>query len=269
MLFVMPPTTPLRTEATMNMNANTILITGAGSGIGRELARRFSDLDNTVIVTGRRLRALEETIADRRNMHAMQLDVDDPQAVEAFAKRVVVAYPTLNVVINGAGIMRFEDLAKTHDLRDAHAQITTNLLGPIRLNNALLDHLKRQPGSVVVNVSSGLAFVPRADAGIYSATKAAVHFYTVSLREQLKGQVKVIELIPPAIQTELTPGQSTRNDYMPLDDFIGEAMTLFASQPTPDEIVVQRARFQRLAEREGRFDRAFDRINAAAAASRP
>lgn len=253
---------------TMQTTGNTILITGGGSGIGRELALRFNDLGNTVIVTGRRLQPLQETIAGRENMHAMELDVDDPAAISAFAQRVVAEHPNLNVLINNAGIMRYEDLSTASDLRDAQAQITTNLLGPIRLNNALIEHLKSRPNPAVVNVSSGLAFVPRADAAVYSATKAAVHAYTVSLRHQLDGRVKVIELVPPALQTELTPGQSTRDGYMPLNAFIDEVMTLFRQQPTPDEIVVERARLQRLAEREGRFDQIFDRINARAAEQR-
>lgn len=252
----------------MQTTGNTILITGGGSGIGRELAVRFNDLGNTVIVTGRRLQPLQEMIACRRNMHAIELDVDDPAAIGAFARRVLAEHPNLNVLINNAGIMRHEDLTATSDLRDTEAQITTNLFGPIRLTNALIDHLKDRPNPVVVNVTSGLAFVPRADAAAYSATKAAIHFYTMSLRHQLDGQVKVIELVPPALQTELTPGQSTREGYMPLNDFIDEAMTLFRQRPTPDEIVVERVRLQRLAEREGRFDQVFDRINSRTAEQR-
>jgi uncharacterized oxidoreductase len=246
----------------MQITGNTILITGGGSGIGRELALRFNDLGNTVIVTGRRLQPLRATIAGRQNMHAMELDVNDPAAIRAFARRVVAEHPRLNMLINNAGIMRFEDLSTASDLLDAEAQITTNLLGPIRLNNALIEHLKHQPSPVVVNVSSGLAFVPRADAAVYSATKAAVHAYTVSLRHQLDGRVKVIELAPPAVQTELTPGQSAREGYMPLNAFIDEVMTLFRQQPTPDEIIVERTRPLRWAEREGRFDRVFEQLNA-------
>ncbi|WP_255176131.1 SDR family oxidoreductase [Bordetella genomosp. 5] len=242
---------------------NTILITGGGSGIGRELAQRFHALGNTVIITGRRLEPLRETIGDRDRMVALTLDLDDPQAIDAFARRVVAEHPALNVLINNAGIMRYEDVGSQHDLRDAQAQITTNLLGPIRMNNALIEHLKTRPGAALVNVSSGLAFVPRADAAIYSATKAAVHSYTQSLRQQLKGQVRVIELIPPGVQTELTPGQSVREGFLPLNAFMEEVMALFQQQPVPDEIVVQRAHFQRYAERENRHAEAFARINAA------
>lgn len=262
-----PSTQKTKEAMTMQKTGNTILITGGGSGIGRELAQRFNDLGNTVIITGRRTQTLQETIAGRKNMHALALDVDDPAAINTFAEQVVADYPELNVLINNAGIMRYEDLSKTRDLGDAEAQITTNLLGPIRLTNALIDHLKSRPDPVVVNVSSGLGFVPRADAGTYGATKAGIHSYTLSLREQLKGQVKVIEIVPPAVQTELTPGQSSRDGYMSLDDFIDEVMANFLQQPTPDEILVQRVGFLRWAEREGRYDQTFEALNAHVAAA--
>jgi uncharacterized oxidoreductase len=245
----------------MAMTGNTILITGAGSGIGRELAQSFNDTGNTVIVAGRRMAPLQETIAGRERMHAMQLDVQDPGGLASFARRLVAEHPQVNVLVNNAGIMRFEQLAAQRDLADAEATIETNLLGPIRLTNALIDHLLTQRNATIVNVSSGLAFVPRADAATYSASKAAIHSWTVSLRHQLAGKAKVIELVPPAVQTDLTPGQSTREGYMPLDDFMDEVIALFGQTPVPDEIVVQRARFQRDAEREGRFDQAFRTIN--------
>lgn len=248
----------------MKLTGNTVLITGGSSGIGRELAVRLHDLGNVVIVTGRRLSALQDTIDGREHMHAFELDVDDPAAISRFAQHVVGQHPDLNVLINNAGIMRYEDVGRQGDLSDAEAQITTNLLGPVRLTNALIGHISSRPEPAIVNVTSGLAFVPRADAAIYSATKAALHTYTTSLRHQLKGTVQVIELVPPAIQTELTPGQSNRDGYMPLDPFIDEVIGLFGEQPTADEIVVERARPQRLAEREGRFAQVFDRINARA-----
>jgi uncharacterized oxidoreductase len=211
----------------MKFTDNTILITGGGSGIGRELALRFDDLGNTVIIAGRRKQALEETAAGRERMHAMVLDIEDPDALTAFAGRVVIEHPALNVLINNAGIARREDLTRHRNLQDAEETIITNLLGPIRLTNALIDHLERQPNPAILNVSSGLAFVPLSGTPTYSATKAAIHSYTVSLREQLKGKVEVIELVPPAVQTELTPGQSTREGYMPLGQFIDEVMRLF------------------------------------------
>jgi uncharacterized oxidoreductase len=247
----------------MKMTGNTILITGGGSGIGRELALRFSELGNTVIVAARRKEALEETIAGRDGMHAVTLDVEDPVAIAAFAERVVAEHPTLNVLINNAGIMRREDLTKkTRDLRDAEEMVITNLLGPIRLTNALIDHLSARRDAAIVNVTSGLAFVPLSGTPTYNATKAALHSYTVSLRQQLKGKVEVIELAPPAVRTELTPGQSTREAYMPLDAFIDEVMMLFQQQPTPKEILVERVGFLRWAERDGRFDQALEMLSA-------
>ena len=246
----------------MKTTGNTILITGGGSGIGRELALRFNALGNTVIVAGRRKDALEETIAGRNRMHAIALDVEDPDAITAFARRVVADHPALNVLINNAGIMRREDLTRTRDLRDAEQTIVANLLGPIRLTNALIDHLAGRPNAAIVNVSSGLAFVPLSGTPTYSATKAAIHSYTVSLREQLKGKVEIIELAPPAVQTELTPGQSTREGYMPLRQFIDEVMALFRQEPTPKEILVERVNFLRWAERDGRFDQAVEMLSA-------
>ncbi|MDB5688832.1 MAG: putative oxidoreductase DltE [Sphingomonas bacterium] len=246
----------------MNPAGNTILITGGGSGIGRELARRFHDAGNTVIVAGRRREPLEETIAGRVAMHAVTLDVEDPAAVTAFAAAVIRDHPALNVLVNNAGIMRIEDIGAARDLSDAEDTIVTNLLGPIRLSNAFVDHLSGRPDAAIVNVTSGLAFVPLVRTPTYSATKAALHSYTVALREQLRGRIEVIELAPPAVQTELTPGQSTRNGYLPLDAFIDEVMALFGGQPTPPEILVERVRGFRFAERDGRFDEAVRMVNA-------
>jgi uncharacterized oxidoreductase len=245
----------------MKTSGNTILITGGGSGIGQALAHRFHDLGNTIIVAGRRMEALQQAIAGRPNMHAMTFDADSTNGVADFARCVTAEHPTLNVLINNAGIMRFEVLDRARDLADAEATITTNLLGPIRLTDALIEHLSRQPDAALVNVTSGLAFVPLLATPTYSATKAAMHSYTVALREALKGKVEVIELVPPAVQTELTPGQSTRGGYLPLSEFIDEVMTLFQQQPTPREILVQRVGFQRYAEAEHRFDDAVSTLN--------
>jgi uncharacterized oxidoreductase len=246
----------------MKLSGNTILITGGGSGIGRELALRFHALGNQVIVAGRRREQLDETIAGREGIFAVALDVSDPASIEAAARVLVADHPGLNVLINNAGIMASENLGGSRNLAIAEATITTNLLGPIRLTNALIDHLKARPDAAIVNLSSGLASVPLVSAPTYSATKAAIHSYTLSLREVLKGQVEVIELIPPGVQTDLTPGQATREGYMSLDAYIDEVMTLFAIQPTPPEIAVERVKFLRKAEAEGRFAQTFATLNA-------
>lgn len=252
----------------MKMSGNTILVTGGGSGIGQALAQRFHDLGNTVIVTGRRKDALAEAIAGRERMHAMPLDVTSARDVETFAQHVVSEHPALNILFNNAGIMRLEVLDRRRVLDDAEDTIATNLLGPIRLTNALVEHLSAQPDAAIVNVSSGLAFVPLVATPTYSATKAAVHSYTVALREALCGKIEVIELAPPAVRTELTQGQSNREGYLPLGDFMDEVMTLFAQAPTPVEILVKRVGLQRFAERENRFDATVTQINEAARRAR-
>jgi uncharacterized oxidoreductase len=191
----------------------------------------------------------------------MTLDVESAEGVADFAARVLAAFPALNVLINNAGIMRFEALDHARDLADAEATITTNLLGPIRLTNALIDHLIAEPDAAIVNVTSGLAFVPLVSTPTYSATKAAIHSYTIAMRDALTGKVEVIELAPPAVQTGLTPGQERREGYQPLDEFADEVMTLFGQAPTPPEILVQRVGFLRNAEREGRFDATLVQLN--------
>ena len=238
----------------MKPSGNTILVTGGGSGIGHGLAQRLHDQGNSVIVAGRRRDALEETIAGRANMHAVTLDIEDPAAITAFAVQLVADHPALNVLVNNAGIMRYEDPTRKRDLADAEATIFTNILGPIRLIDALVDHLSAQPDAAILNLTSGLAFVPAPKAATYSATKAAMHSYTVSLRAQLEGKVEVIEVAPPAVQTDLTPGQATRQGYMPLEDYLAETMDLLNQQPTPPEILVENVKRLRNAEANGQFE---------------
>ena len=252
----------------MRIDGNTILITGGASGIGAALAHRLHDKGNHVIVAGRRQGALDKAIAGRERMAALTLDVEDPQAILAFATRVVAEHPALNVLVNNAGIMKFEDATARRDLADAESTVVTNLLGPIRLTDALIDHLSGKPDAAIINVTSGLAFVPLTAALTYSATKAAMHSYTISLREQLRGRVEVIELAPPGVQTDLTPGQATRPGYMPLDAFTDEVMGVLAQQPTPSEIPIERAKMLRTAEREGRFDETLKTMNEMAARAR-
>lgn len=246
----------------MKTTGNTVLVTGGGSGIGAGLAQRFHDQGNVVIVAGRRLDALEAACEGRENMHAVTLDVESAGGVAAFASAVLERFPALNVLVNNAGIMRYERLDRARDLADAEAQITTNLLGPIRLIDALVGHLAEQ-GGTIVNVTSGLAFVPLAGTPTYSATKAAMHSYTQSLREMLRGRVEVIELAPPAVQTDLTPGQSTREGYQPLEEFADEVIALFAQDPTPEEILVERVMPLRHAEAQGSHAQVMSHLTAA------
>jgi uncharacterized oxidoreductase len=247
----------------MDITGNTILVTGGGTGIGRGLAEALHAAGNTVIIAGRRRAPLESVAAARPGMHFATLDIDDAAAIRDFAARLVAEHPGLDVLVNNAGIMRVEDVLTGPDaLATAEATVTTNLLGPIRLTYALLPHFLAQPKAAVVNVSSGLAFVPRADTPTYSATKAAIHSYSISLRHQLRNTaVQVIELAPPLVATDLTPGQRDNPRALPLEDFIRESMALLAADPNAAEILVERVMAQRTAEATGRFAAVFDMIN--------
>ena len=252
----------------MKTSGNTILMTGGGSGIGEALAHRFHDRGDTVVIAGRRQEVLDHAAAGRDRIHTMTLDVEDTAAVDAFAKKVVAEFPSLNVLFNNAGIMKLEDLTSQRDLADAEATLAINILGPIRLTNALVDHLTGQADSVIVMVTSGLAYVPLVAAPTYSASKAAIHSYAVSLRTQLAGRTEVIEVAPPGVQTDLTPGQANRPGYMPLDAFADAVAAQFAQQPTPHEILVDEVQFLRQAEREGRFDETLKTLTERAAKQR-
>lgn len=247
--------------STMKANGNTILITGGGSGIGQALAERLHQAGNTVVIAGRRQDALDAVSNGREGMHTMILDVEDAGTIRDFAERLLSEHPRLNILINNAGIMRREDLTRSRDLRDAEATIATNLLGPIRLTDALIDHLVQQPDAAIVNLSSGLAFVPLAGTPTYNATKAAIHSYSVSLRQQLKDQVEVIEIAPPGVRTELTPGQSQAEEFVPLDQFADDVMQLLQQQPTPAEILVKEVESLRWAEKNGTFDQMVEMLS--------
>jgi uncharacterized oxidoreductase len=247
----------------MKPTGNTILITGGTSGIGRELAQEFHKRGNKVIVAGRRKSPIDEVTAANPGMTGYLLDVEDAQAIREFAVKVTAEHPDLNVLLNNAGIMKVENLtADTIDLAVAESTITTNLLGPIRLTAALLHHLRSQRQATIINVSSGLAFMPLAVTPTYNATKAAIHSYSVSLRHQLRDtSVEVLELIPPSVQTDIMPDHAKDPNAMPLADFITETMAEFERQPVPAEVKVKRLAFLRDAEAEGRFQQTFEAVN--------
>ena len=224
----------------MNLTGNTIFITGGGSGIGRGLAESLHKLGNKVIISGRRASALAETTQANPGMASIELNIEDPASIASVAHKLLADYPSLNVLINNAGIMRIDDVSTEIDDTALVSTVTTNLFGPIRMTSALIEHLKQQPAAAVINVTSGLAFTPLAPTAVYCATKAAIHSYTQSLRFKLKQtQVKVLELAPPYVQTDLLNGKEDPR-AMPLEAFIAETMTLLATDA--DEILVERVK---------------------------
>ena len=252
----------------MQMRNNTILITGGASGIGRALAEAFHALGNKVIIAGRRQALLHEVMSANPGMAGSVLDIANASDIQRFASDIQRDHPALNVVIHNAGIMMAEDV-KTDSLAAAEATVATNLLGPIRLNAALLPLLLAQAHATVMTVSSGLAFVPMANMPTYSATKAAIHSYTQSLRHQLQNTaVQVLELAPPYVQTELMGAhQASDPQAMPLKEFIAEVMRILTNTPDATEILVERVKPLRFAEANGGYNGVFKTMNDSMAAA--
>ena len=246
----------------MKLTGNTILITGGGSGIGQALAEKFYANGNKVIIMGRTKSKLDVVTDKNPGMESMVLDVTDPEAVTKAVEKIKHSYSNLNAVIHNAGIMLTEKIGETN-ISVAEEQIETNLLGPIRLNSALLPLLMNQPNATIMTVSSGLAFLPSNLNPTYSATKAAIHSYTQSLRYQLQdSSVQVIELVPPYVQTGLT-GERQANDprAMPLGEFIDEVWSILESNDDITEVLVDKVQMQRTAESSGEYDVRFKNMN--------
>ena len=190
----------------MKMQSNTIFITGGGSGIGRALAEAFHKLGSQIIIAGRREEVLKRTCAANPGMNYIVMDVSDAASIRSGAAKVISRFPQLNCVINNAGIQREHDFTHGETVSDevVEQEIDTNLLGLIRVSAALLPQLQKMENATLVNVSSGLGFVPLARFPVYCATKAAVHSFCLSIRRQLRGTgVKVIEIVPPYVATDL------------------------------------------------------------------
>jgi len=224
----------------MKLTGNTIFITGGGSGIGRGLAEALHKRGNQVIIAGRRKGHLAEVASTNPGMRWVELDIEDPASISAVAGRLIAEYPKLNVLINNAGVMNIDDVSAAVDEKLLVTTLTTNVMGPIRMTGALIEHLKRQNDAAVINNSSVLGFVPLAMTAVYSATKAALHSYTLSLRYKLKGTpVKVLEIAPPWVRTDLL-GSNNEPRAMPLAEFIEETMRVLGTDA--EEVLVERAK---------------------------
>jgi uncharacterized oxidoreductase len=224
----------------MKLTENTIFITGGGTGIGRGLAEALHKLGNKVIISGRRKEHLDATTKANPGMDSVELDISDPPNIAAVAKTLIADYPAFNLLINNAGIMQIDDAAGKIDDQLLTSTITTNLLGPIRLTSALIEHLKKQPRAAVIYNTSALAFVPLALTAVYSSTKAALHSYVLSQRYKLKAtSVSVLEIAPPWVQTDLLNSKEEPR-AMPLNDFIEETIKVLRTDA--EEILVEQAK---------------------------
>ena len=224
----------------MKLTENTIFITGGGTGIGRGLAEALHKLGNKVIISGRRKEHLDATTKANPGMDSIELDILDPANIASVAKKLISDYPALNVLINNAGIMVIDDAAGKIDDQLLTSTITTNLLGPIRLTSALIEHLKKQPKATIIYNTSALAFVPLALTAVYSATKAALHSYVLSQRHKLKGtSVNILEIAPPWVQTDLLNSKEEAR-AMPLKNFIEETMKVLGTDA--EEVLVEQAK---------------------------
>ncbi|NUP00644.1 MAG: SDR family NAD(P)-dependent oxidoreductase [Nonomuraea sp.] len=249
----------------MNISGNTVFIPGATSGIGLALALALQAKGNTVIVGGRRTELLDRIAAEHPGVATVRIDTADAASITDAAKQVLDRHPGLNVLIAMAGIMRVEDWHRPESfLASAESIVTTNVLGPIRLIAAFIEHLREQPDATIVTVSSGLAFTPLKATPTYNASKAAIHMLSESIRLQLADtSVKIVELEPPSVRTALLPGQETSEFAMPLEDFVAEVMTLLESRPDAKEIQVEGVKLLRYAEARGDYDQVVAMINAA------
>ncbi|BBX40220.1 SDR family oxidoreductase [Mycobacterium simiae] len=248
----------------MEITGNTIFIPGSTSGIGLALALRLQAKGNTIIVGGRRTELLDQITAEHPGLDTVRIDTADAASIRSAAEEVLARHPDLNVLIAMAGIMKVEDWHRPDTfLATAESTITTNVLGPIRLIAAFVEHLQQQPAATIVTVSSGLAFAPLRATPSYNASKAAIHMLSESLRLQLAGStVEVKELQPPSVQTDLMPGQRDNDAAMPLDEFLDEVMGLLEKDPDANEIQVERVKFLRYGEARGDYDKVVAALNA-------
>ncbi|GAB2561421.1 SDR family oxidoreductase [Spirosoma aerophilum] len=209
----------------MDITTNTVLITGGASGIGWALAERFLQAGSQVIICGRRADKLQEAQQQYPQLHIRQCDVGLASDRMALLDWVRSNFPQVNVLINNAGIQRRMQLANSQeDWNDTQSELAINLEAPIHLSTLFIPHLLQQPKAAIMNVTSGLAFVPGAFAPVYSATKAALHSFTMSLRYQLsKTSIEVIELVPPAVNTDLG-GTGLHTFGVPVGDFADAMM---------------------------------------------
>lgn len=210
----------------MKTSQNTVLLIGGTAGIGLEIAKQLTALDNHVIITGRNQERLDAAAASLQNVTTILSDVSKAEDVDQLVSRIKAEFPQLNIVINNAGRALFYNLADPSQdaFANAEDEMLTNYLSIIRINQKLLPVLKQQESSAIVNVSSIVAYVPGITLPTYAASKAALHSYSTSLRLSLEEtSVKVFELMPPLVDTEFSKEIGGHNGIKPsvvADEFL-------------------------------------------------
>ncbi|MFE9249588.1 SDR family oxidoreductase [Streptomyces sp. NPDC007088] len=245
----------------MDISTRTVFIPGATSGIGLALAQRLQAAGSTVVIGGRRT-ALLDQLAEEHGFATVRIDTADPASVRTARDQVIARHPELDTLIAMAGIMVAEDIRTPEFLATAEDTVITNVLGPIRLVAAFTEHLQTRPEAAIVTVSSGLAHTPLAAFPSYNGSKAFIHQFTETIRLQFAGSsVRVVELVPPGVRTELTPGQTEFEGFLPLDAFADEVIALLRAQPDPTEILVEAVKPMRFAEVNGAYDQMVAAVN--------
>jgi uncharacterized oxidoreductase len=189
----------------MKLSNRTVLVTGGTSGIGLGIAEAFHRSKSRVIVCGRDREKLSMVKSKLPEITALPCDVGDARQREDLAGEVLRRFPDLDILVNNAGIQRYIDLKKGYrELRSGEDEVAINFVSVVELTGLFIGHLLERPSAAIINVSSGIGFVPMIDTPLYSATKAAVHTYSLVLRQQLKvTSVRVIEIVPPMVDTDL------------------------------------------------------------------
>lgn len=193
----------------MKLENNTILITGGSAGIGFGLAKKFSEMNNKVIITGRNEDKLKAAVAFIKNTEYIKCDQTKQADLDDLILKVQNDFPEINVLINNAGVQyNYSLLDEASPFERIENEINTNLQSVIKLSSMFIPLLANKKESAIVNVSSALAFVPKQSAPVYCATKAGVHSFTQTLRYQLEEtNIKVFELVPSLVETEMTKGR--------------------------------------------------------------
>ncbi|WP_309069439.1 SDR family NAD(P)-dependent oxidoreductase [Microbacterium sp.] len=246
----------------MDITRDTVFIPGATSGIGLALALRLQARGATVIIGGRRQELLDR-LGAAHGFGTVRIDTADAESIRDASAEVIRHWPDVNAVVLMAGIMVAEDWRSPAFLPTAESIVATNILGPIRLIGAFVEHLRAKPDATIVTVSSGLASVPLRPTPTYNASKAFIHMLSESIRLQFAGtSVRVTEIVPPSVRTALMPGHEDNEHAMPLDAFADEVMGLLEQDPEAPEILVEQVKLLRFAEVRGDYDEVVGMLNA-------